>query len=265
MNTRVSTWFARRHAEVTLAMRFGESAAFRRTINGKLFLRRFAAFCAVSLVTAISAPKGFADPVRVVTSGDVFQLFDDGETGALLVGQGFSIAAGDLKFTPALPCELCVPGTKLSIAATAQIQAIPAGLADVDGETFDTVFLSGTLHFDAASLVVPDIPLDGPPALLSEPFSFTGNVAGFADESRTGVPLFALQLVGRGTATVELFNFTRTGIFLESLGFDFAPATATPEPASILLLLSGGAGLFARRRRRSTTAWESNLMPGVMR
>jgi hypothetical protein len=230
-------------------MRFGENAAFRRTINGKLFLTRLAAICAVSLVTAVSVPKAFADPVRVVTSGEVFQLFDDGETGALLVGQGFRIAAGDLKFTPALPCETCLPGTKLSIAATAQIQAIPAGLADVDGEAFDNVFLSGTLRFNAASLVVPDIPLDGPPALLSEPFSFTGNVAGFCDESRTGVPLFALQLMGRGTATVELFNFTRSGILLESLGFNFAAAAATPEPASMLLLLSGCAGLFARRRR----------------
>src|SRR4051794_27843343 len=232
-------------------MRFGESAAFRRTINGKLFLRRLAAICAVSLVTAVSAPKAFADPVRVVTSGNAFQLFDDGETGALLVGQGFSIAAGDLKFTPALPCDPCLPGTQLSMAATAQIQAVPAGLAEVDGKAFDAVFLSGTLRFNAASRVVPNIPLDGPPALVSEPFSFTGNVAGFADQSRTGVPLFALPLVGRGTANVKLFNFTRSGIFLESLGFDFAPPAATPEPAPMLLLLSGAAGrLFALRRRR---------------
>jgi len=230
-------------------MRFGENAAFRRTINGKLFVRRLAAICAVSLVAAVSVPTAFADPVRVVTSGQVFQLFDDGETGALLVGQGFRIAAGDLTFTPALPCEPCLPGTNMAIAATAQIQANPAGLADVDGQTFDNVFLSGTLRFNAASLVVPDIALDGPPVLLSEPFSFTGNGAGFADESRTGAPLFALQLAGRGTATVELFNFTRSGIFLESLGYDFAPAAATPEPASMLLLLSGCAGLFARRRR----------------
>jgi hypothetical protein len=231
-------------------MRFGENAALQRTNSGKLLLRRFAAICAVSLLTAVSAPQAFADPVRVVTSGNAFQLFDEGETGALLVGQGFSIAAGDLTFTPALPCDPCLPGTKLSIAATAQIQAVPAGLAQVDGKAFDAVFLSGMLRFNAASRVVPNIPLDGPPALVSEPFSFTGNVAAFADQSRTGVPLFALRLVGQGTANVELFNFTRSGIFLESLGFEFAPPAATPEPASMLLLLSGGAGLFALRRRR---------------
>jgi hypothetical protein len=229
-------------------MRFWENAALQRTISGKLLLRRVAAICAVSLLTAVSPPKAFADPVRVVTSGNAFQLFDDGETGALLVGQGFSIAAGDLEFNPALPCDPCLPGTKLSIAATAQIQAVPAGLADVDGKAFDAVFLSGTLRFNAASLVVPNVPLDGPPALVSEPFSFTGNVAGFADQSRTGVPLFALSLTGRGTANVELFNFTRSGIFLESLGFEFAPAAATPEP-SMFLLLSLGAGLVALRRR----------------
>jgi hypothetical protein len=230
-------------------MRFGENAAVRRTINGKVFPRRVVAICIVSLMTAASAPKAFAEPIRVVTSGDVFQLFDDGETGALLVGKGFRIAAGDLRFTPALPCDPCRPGTKMTIAATAQIQANLPGQADIDGTTFDMPFLAGTLRFNAAPLVIPDIPLDGPPVLLSEPFSFTGNVAGFADESLAGVPLFSLDLVGQGTSTVELFNFTRSGIFLESLGFDFAPAAVTPEPTSLLLLLTGCAGVFARRRR----------------
>lgn len=197
----------------------------------------------------------FADPVRIVTSGFVYQLVEDGETGAAFFGDGFALTSAEVGILPGDVCSPCTPGSTFDLDATITLNAFPPGTATVDGRTYDEVFFGGTLDIEAGSVVVPDVPVGGPYPRLGAAFTFTGTLQGFADVTRTGTPLFSLLVSGGGRTTLGFFNYpTQNGITTDGRELEFEHLAATPEPGSLLLFVSGAAWMGRRwRMKRSAT------------
>jgi hypothetical protein len=123
------------------------------------------------------------------------------------------------------------------------------------------VFFSGSLSFDAGSVIVPDMPTgqSGPDGegltRLFSTFAFTGTLAGFANPDLTGTPLFSADLVGRGGPPLPVraafSNFPpESGIRVYQLDYVFDNVEPVPEPGSLLLFGSRAAWIPARWRRR---------------
>ena len=202
----------------------------------------------------LSVTPAFADPVRIVTSGYIYQLVEDGETGAALMGSGFSLTNAEVDILADELCVPCTPGRSLDLSTTIRLSAFPPGTAVVDGVEYQDVFFGGTLDIDAGSVIVPDVPLGGPYPRLGTAFTFAGTLQGFADVGRTGAPLFSLLVAGGGRTSLGFFNYpTQTGITTDGWEFEFDGAAATPEPGS-WLLFGSGAVWFARRWRHRRTA-----------
>jgi hypothetical protein len=200
----------------------------------------------------IAAPAA-AEPVRIVTSGNIYQLVEDGETGASFFGSGFALTGAEVDIISDQLCWPCTPGRTLDLSTTIHLSAFPPGSATVDGRSYDEVFLGGSLDVDAGSVIVPDVPLGGPYPRLETSFTFTGLLQGFADVTRTGTPLFSLLVSGNGRTSLGFFNYpTQNGITTDGWRLEFEQAAATPEPGSLLLFASGAAW-FVRRRRRSVS------------
>jgi hypothetical protein len=204
----------------------------------------------LALGLTIGATAAFADPIRIVTAGDFFSGNDD---------TGFNFGGTDFHFQVTQPldavvsCTPCTPGTPINLSSTVAVSGWQAGTATIDGQTYDSVFFSGSLNFQAGSVIAPG---GDASILLFSPFTFTGSLAGFADASLTGTPLFSTNLVGGGASpgTVALFSneVVSTGLSLNQVDYHFDTASPTPEPSSMLLLGAGAAWLAARRRTGST-------------
>ncbi len=197
-----------------------------------------------------------ADPVRIVTGG--FADAHEGDNTFVLTGDGFRVSGLAFPSAPLGVCFPCAPGTSIGLSAPAALVDIFGGPATVDGRTFDGInpieggpFLEGTFNFTSGSVRVPDLPVDGF-AELSLPFVFTGALAGFDNFELSGSPLFSLQLAGSGIATLQFSHPEQIGILASRITFEFQPAAATPEPATILLVGPALAGLALRRRRGLT-------------
>lgn len=206
-----------------------------------------------SLATFASA--AFADPVRIVTSGNIYQLVEDGETGAAFFGNGFVLTSAEVDIIPAELCSPCTAGRTLDLSSTIRLSAFPPGSAIVDGTTYDEVFFGGRLDISAGSVIVPDVAVGGPYPRLGTAFTFTGTLQGFADVTRTGTPLFSLLVMGGGQTSLGFFNYpTQNGITTDGWQLEFDQAAATPEPGSLLLFASGAAWIGRRwRMKRSAT------------
>jgi hypothetical protein len=207
----------------------------------------------VLVVWMLSVTSAFADPVRIVASGHIFQLVEDGETGAAFFGNGFALTNAEVDIVPNQLCVPCTPGNSLDLSSTIRLSAFPPGTAVVDGVDYPEVFLGGTLDIDAGSVIVPDVQVGGPYPRLGTEFTFTGTLQGFADVSRTGAPLFSLAVAGAGHTSLGFFNYpTQNGITTDGWQLEFDGAAATPEPGSLLLFGSGAAWLARRWRQRRT-------------
>lgn len=209
---------------------------------------------AVASLFLLGATGAFADPVRVIGSGDVYQLVEDGETGFTFAGNGFRFN-GEVSSRPASACGPCMPGAAFDLSATMTPRLFPPGTATVDGRTYDAVFFSGTFNFDAGSVAVPEVPMGGAGVFPIAPFSFDGTLAGYANASLTGTPLFSTALAGRGIASIGFFNYSGS-ISADGFSYTFEDTAPVPEPGSLMLFGSGAAwiALRWRTRRRSTVA-----------
>ena len=86
-------------------------------------------------------------------------------------------------------------------------------------------------------------------------FTFTGTLAGFADASLTGTPLFSSELSRGGLARASFSNYpAESGIRVLQLDYQFENVAPTPEPGSLLLFGSGAACLAARWHKRRPVA-----------
>jgi hypothetical protein len=222
---------------------------------------RAAAIAVALLCSSVAAadPVRFAgttaDGVREVTSGE-YQV-TSGEDGFFsLSGDGFSFVGTGLGSSlPFWTCGFCLPGTPVGLdAALLPGDFSDSGTADLDGTHYEQVYWSGRLDFDSEYVTA------GADVRASAPFTFSGTLSAFLDETRTGTPLFSTELTGNGTVHIRFFPELQSdpslpgGPWAEvfSVRYQFEDQTPIPEPTTTTMVLigSGLAGLVASRKRR---------------
>ena len=221
---------------------------------------------ALTLLCSVSAiPRLWADPVTV-TSGAFNLEWGDGFFWGLHGTDGFALS--DVSACP--PCDVIkvpmnpqfvvsgsTPGMAVNLSAVAGGESpstrFPLGAATgmVNGTEYSSpVALAGTFRFDAPTIVLPSPNARGE-LRLNVPFEFNGQVTGFAaTDVDARMPLFHVDLMGRGTANV--FAFDDKGVFTQAdVEYTFA---ATPEPATVGLLGFGFIVLVGRALQRMRPA-----------
>jgi hypothetical protein len=119
------------------------------------------------------------------------------------------------------------------------------------GQTYEGVFWSGDLFFDAGTATA------GFGVEATSPFAFAGTLTAFSDDSRS-TALFTTALTGSGTAWIRFYDFDPAivdGNEVATVRYTFeADAAPVPEPATLLLVGGGIAGALGARRRRMASA-----------
>ena len=215
-----------------------------RHIQGNAMPKSLKLAIVTIIVAHLAAIHAWADPIRVVSGSLSFDTGDPPSfrlmtsSGQLFEAEGFRVN------WPATCFFECSPGEAIPLSITPTTQFDGSMVFFTDGvETFPVM----NLAISAPSVTVgsdPDEP-NGPFGVMyRRPFTFAGQLTGFASEDRSGAPLFDLTLVGNGTATLRMDK--ENGLFsFSSLDYDFA-AAPVPEPGTLLLAATGVAA-FGRR------------------
>jgi hypothetical protein len=205
----------------------------------------------VFLVIALATSQVSAEPVRIV--GGVLS-FDSGDPlHYVFEGDGFRLTGFDFfsSDNPGFRCLPCAPGTLIDLDALFGPGDLGQGFFGGDGflDAGTRVFTEGTLRFDTGATLAA-----AAAGVTSAPFIFTGELAGYLDASRAGVPLFQTSLVGQGRLLFTLaMNEQGGGLITDDMTYVFEDSAPVPEPATVLLA-AAGLGCIARRRYASRSA-----------
>jgi hypothetical protein len=198
-----------------------------------------------AIAVQVCATGAAADPIRV-TAGSL--SFDTGDppSFSLLTSSGQLFEAEGFRVNwPATCFYQCPPGVAIPISV--------APTQSDDGSMFfraDGVDLFPVMHFVVSATSVTlgsdtGTP-NGPSVDFRRPFTFAGQLTGYASPDRSGTPIFDLTLTGSGTARLSM-ALEEGRYSFSSLDYNFE-ADPVPEPAT-LLLVSAGAALMWRRRQ----------------
>jgi hypothetical protein len=210
--------------------------------------------CVVLGIGLLSATQAVADPLTV-TSGLVTAQQSGGTFS--LRGDGFSLSGAPpfgyvSTFWDCTPCQASDRLTlSLSSSTSGTFDDLPG---EFNHQQYDATYLAGHLTFTAGDMTSAVLQ----PGLtsISMPFTFSGELANFetfAGRTTPGtLPLFIATFTGSGIATARFRIADADGalFFADSITYEFASATPTPEPTSLLLIGSGAALLLGRRRVR---------------
>jgi hypothetical protein len=205
----------------------------------------------------LTAPAGnvAADPITttvVITSGEL--VGDSFAVRTTLAGAGFTLTGfGDAIggfWGPGNACRPCQPGAALNLDAHWSASDF-RGTVEIGGQRYQMGSGdSGTAVVSvdwAASAVAPDF-TGALSASIVTPFTFTGR---FTYPTIPFIePRPPVSLVGAGTATVNLGWRSEGFWILDSARYEFASASAVPEPGTLLLLGAGALSALVQERRR---------------
>jgi len=210
---------------------------------------------AVALLAVLAVPAAAVADTITMTSGSVETELALGLARVAFEGPGFSLRGGVEGFHAPIVgvCSACESGTTVDLGGMFS-STRAAGSGVVDGVTYPEINFDGF----TGTFSSPAFTLNGMHSLLvTQPFSFEALVSGYLVPPfvRPTDPVFTKTLKGSGVATAQLAFIQDVGFIVNDLRYDFGPAAATPEPATLTLLGSGvGALLAARWRRRRSAA-----------
>lgn len=213
----------------------------------------FSAFCTLLLLVLFTPTITKADPI-IVTGGFITLSGPLGAPRFSLSGDNFAVigGGGDRGNSGPQHCP-CSGGDLLSVTSIFAGSSLGGGSAAINGVVFTNVGFSGTFIITGPSFTLPFIP--SPIVSITSPFTFSGHLLGCPTSCVTNFPVFSVDLIGGGLATVDLRfggsfdNQGRPIYSLDKVTYQFE----VPEPVSMMLLGGGLAALAAHlklNRRR---------------